>query len=221
MTVATKIQKLIALADSTTHPEEADTFMSKAHALMTEHGLNLLDLGKLSEDPVAVDKDAYDHAASYSFMPKLASAAAKYYGVDWARFKQGNRMLYSVAGRESARMTFMLMMPYLEREVKRVAREQFNEGHYSSRIQAATRVGNALALRIFDMARASHVKDAEGEGVNALVPVDLTEQALAEAFPRLKKGRAVKVGTDSVARNAVKNINLNAQTTGAATKRLT
>lgn len=219
--ISVKISKIIAKADSTTNPEEAETFMAKAQQLMMEHGLSLLDLGRLdSDDPVAVDKDAWSHSASYGFMTKVASAAARYYGVEWCRMRHGKDMVYSVAGRESARVTFMLMLPYLEREIKRVARIAFNEGHYSSRMQAATRCGNALALRIWSMAREEHVTKHRGEGLNALVPVDLVEQALAEAFPSMRKGRGGKVTVDAAARKAVEGISLHRQTGAAPASRM-
>ena len=219
-TIAQKIAKIIAKADSTTNPEEAETFMSKAHDLMIAHGLDLLDLGRLSEDPVGVDKDAAEVSASYPWLRLCAGQLAAYYGCRLVTSKSGGTVRLHVIGRQSARVTFLLMLPYVKREVLNLGRIAYNEGHYKSRMLAATRMGNALALRIAGMLPS--VAKHEGKGVNALVPVDVLESAMADAFPKLGGARKRRVTTDSVSSERVKGVNLNRQTEGQrlATKML-
>lgn len=213
--IAEKIRKLIAHADSTAHPEEADAFMGKAHALLEAHGLSMLDLGKLGDDPVAVDKHAFTHSAAYGFMGSVTSAMAKYYGCELAIFRMGKDKSYCVIGRESARVTLTLMVPFVHRQIMNLGREGFNKGMYANRMQAVTRIGNAVASRIWDMANAAEEATVGAgratTGVNALVPVDIIAAALAEAFPNIKEGRAVSLRTDSYSREQAEKVNLNSQ----------
>lgn len=225
--VADKIRKLIAVADGSSHPEEADAFMAKAHALMQAHGLSLLDLGRLGEDAVGLDKDAMQHSAAYGFMTKVASAMAKYYGCKIVLTREGRNESYSVAGRESARITFVLMVPFVHRQIMELGRVGFNAGKYANRMQAVTRIGNAVALRIWQMVRGQEAAAAKAKaeaeatgastaryattGVNALVPVDLLETAIAEAFPDLRKAKITSLKTDSYSKEAANKVNLNSQ----------
>lgn len=209
MSIHSKIAAIIAKADSTTHPEEAAAFMAKAQAMLEKHGISLLELGRMGEDPIGVDKDITGHSASYPWMVRVADALVKYYGCNFVRFKRGNRITYSVAGRESARITFTLMLPFVERQVKAWGRQAFNDGVYNSRMKAVTRIGNATAVRIWQLCR--ETPRAEGEGINALVPVDLIKQALQEAFPDSKQPRKTKVTVDHYATNKAQELNLNSQ----------
>ncbi|TQE99523.1 MAG: DUF2786 domain-containing protein, partial [Spiribacter salinus] len=144
-TMAQKIAKLMRKADSTTHPEEAEAFMSKAQELMIQHGLNLLDLGKLHEDPVDVQREAATSSSSYGWSCKVAGALAALYGCELVYHKHGNNFIYDIVGRESARVTFVMMLPFVLKQIKALARKGYKEGHYNSAMTAATRVGNATA----------------------------------------------------------------------------
>jgi len=57
--ISNKIAAMIAKAESSSHPEEADAFMSKVHELLEKHGLSLQDIGTINEDdPVGHTKEA-------------------------------------------------------------------------------------------------------------------------------------------------------------------
>ena len=112
--IAEKIQKLLAKANSSTHPEEAETFMAKAHALLEQHGLSLFDLGKLdSEDPIgrSQDKEMLRANSAASWRTMVAGQLAIYYGCKMVttNYRGDNFTYWTVFGRESARITFMLM----------------------------------------------------------------------------------------------------------------
>lgn len=217
--IADKIRKLIAHADSTSNQYEAEAFMAKVHDLLQAHGMSLLDVGKLTEDAVGVDVDTMSTSATYSWMTHVAGALARYYGCRAITIKRGNSVIWSVAGRESARVTFTLMVPYVQRCVQDLGLEAFRSGVYGSRLQSVARIGNALAFRINDMVRenqaATEASGVATTGVNALVPVDLIQQAVDELWPELRKGRAVKLATDKYARDAAAKVNLSAQVNGA------
>lgn len=228
--IAGIIRQLIAQADSTSHPEEAETFMAKANSLMTKYGLDLLDLGRLNnDDPLAAERDAFTTSASYPWARKIAAALARYYGCElvYYKIKSRNVFVYDLIGRESARVTFLLMFPYVKRQVAKLSAEAFNEGHYNSRMQAATHVGNATAVRIARMAAAAEAdrmaKPASaggGTGVNALVPVDAIAALMAEEFPDVKVAKPTSTKYDHVAQEKAKRVNVNRQATKASANRM-
>lgn len=227
MTIANKIAKIIAKADSTTNPEEADTFMAKAHAMMEAHGLSLLDLGRLdSEDPIGTSRDCASVSASYGCARAVATQLASYYGCElvYTAYKQENKFKFHVCGRESARITFQLMFPYVWRQVADLARKDFKAGNHKTRMSALNAVANALTLRIARLVaeqKDRRKEDLAGKGLNALVPVDLIEQELRNAFPRARVGRASKMRTNESARKAADKVSFNRQTNAApGTKRI-
>ena len=235
--IAEKIKKLIAHADGTSNQLEAEAFMSKVHDLLQAHGMTMLDLGTLGEDAVGVDVDAISTSATYCWMNSIASALGEYYGCKLVMMKgYKNDVLWTIAGRESARVTFTLMLPYVQRQVQALGLEAYRAGVYNSRLKSVSRIGNAVAFRIWAMNReaaaateaARKAAQADGRstaayattGVNALVPVDIIEAAIAAKFPNLRKGRATKLTTDNYARDAAKKVNLNSQVNRTNTKQI-
>lgn len=217
--IAQKIAKLIEKADSSTHPEEADTFMAKANELMRKHGLNLMELGRLSEDPVDAQRNAFTTSATYPWMRRVVSALAAYYGCRLVYYKSGNTIVYDVVGRESARITLILMVPFVQRQIQKLAKDAYNKGVYSTRMKAVTAIGNATCLRIWGMVERDPLP--KGTGVNALVPVDIIAQVLEEAFPRTRKARKTTITSpDGYAREAAKSVSVNRQATGGSAKLL-
>lgn len=49
-----RIRKLLAMADSTTFPAEADSFRAKAHKIMEQHGVTEAQVRPLQEAPQPV-----------------------------------------------------------------------------------------------------------------------------------------------------------------------
>lgn len=223
--IADKIRKIIAKADSTSNPEEAHTFMAKAQALLEAHGLSLLDIGRLdSDDPIGVDKNCAEVPGAYSSANTVANQLSIYYGcqlVQGAKRNGDNKKVttFSVAGRESARITFQLMFPYVWRQVMALAREGFNSGGYSNRMQALNYVANALSLRLHRLnaeAEATRAAQPVGSGLNQLVPVNLVLQALEEAFPTMKEGRARTAKTNAKSRELASKVSFNRQASAPA-----
>lgn len=215
--IADKIRKLIAHADSTSNQNEASAFMAKVHMLLQQHGMSLLDVGKLTEDAVGLDYRTIKTSATYGWLTHVAYALARYYGCKAlsVKLKEENKVLWSVAGRESARITFTLMLPYVQRCVQDLGLEAYRSGVYGSRLQSVARIGNALAIRIDEMVlqnkRTDEAAGVATEGVNALVPVDLIDAVIAEMWPKLKTARAVTLTVDSYAHKAAKKVNLSSQ----------
>jgi hypothetical protein len=212
MSIASKITAIIAKAEGSTHPEEAQAFMAKAQQLMQSHGLDLLDLGKLSDDPIGVDINAVKNFQSDNWQTGLAAAAAHYYGCRTVVSHRGCTYFHSVGGRESARITFTLMFGYFTRSVSKLATEAVKAGEYKTPSIARTAIGKALTVRITQALRSARA--VEGTGINALVPVDLVDLALQEAFPRMREGKARKISYSSAAMSHASKIGLNLQTAG-------
>lgn len=218
-TIAQKINKILEKAQSTDQAGEAEVLMEKVHAMLEQHGLDLLDLGTLdADDPVGVDKSVATFWASASFTGMLASCAARYYGCETIVSRQGNKRWISVAGRESARVTFRLMFPFILEQVQKEASELVKQRKASSRSRAMTAVGNALAYRLSSLT--VEKKDQSTETGKALIPVDMIDLAMSDAFPDLRRLKPRAVKTTAAAVTAAEGISLHRQATGKGTLRL-
>lgn len=211
MSIADKISKIIAKADSTTSPAEAAAFMEKAHKMMREHGLNLLDLGKLAEDPLEMQRDAVTTDARQTWARLVAAKLARYYGCDFVWYKRGNHIFYDVAGRESARVTFIMMLPFVCKQVRSIGNAAHRRGEYKSAGEAHRKVGQALAMRIHCMT--PEKDEHRGSGLNALVPVDLIQGMIDDEGA--EEARPMNVSYDHNARELAKEVSINVQTTAA------
>lgn len=216
--IADKIRKLIAKADSTTHPEEAATFMEKAQSLMLAHGLSLLDLGRLdAEDPVGTDRDGVVTKVSYDWARKVVFEAGFYFGVTAVEFKRSGGYHYSLVGRESARVTAALMIPFIVRQLSQAAGKGVKDGVFPNRRVAHKQLSSALVIRLSnERSRA----DTSGRGMNALVPVDMVALEVEAQFPTAKKLKSARLETSRAAMEIAKGIRLNMQASATAAKRL-
>jgi hypothetical protein len=224
--IAEKIARIIAHADSTTHPEEAEVFMAKAHALMEAHGISLLDLGRLDQDdPVGKTQgDQLRNNSSAKWRFNLATQVANYYGCRLVGQNRGTFRYWIVFGRESGRITFELMWPFIDRQVLATARDLTRQGHYPTTKHAHKAVGDALTRRVWKLNMEKQAKpktSAQKATSNALVPVDTIQRVIDETFPNVKKGRSTKMRDDAVARKAAEGISLNHQVKHTARKQLT
>lgn len=219
--IAEKIQKLLAKADSSTHPEEAEAFMTKAQQLLKDHGLSLLDIGRLDkDDPVGKlqDHDRLYANSNASWRTIVANELAQYYGcrlVTNRIWRDGNTY-WTIFGRESARVTFSLMWPFVDRQILAAGRQGYREGHYKSTKQAHAAVGRAMAVRLVRLNRERIKAEPQGTGVNALVPVDLIQQLMEETYPSLRVGKQKSLKYDAEAAKLAAGISLYQQTKAAA-----
>ena len=220
--IARKIAAIISKADSTTHPEEAAAFMAKAHRMLEQHGIDLMDLGRLNEgDPVGVDLEAGKVARSYPWALPLMHQLGRYYGVQTVYTQiYGSDTVIACAGRLSARTTFQLMWPYVLRQVQNLARIAYNEGHYKNRMKAAAAVADAMTYRLAGLVRERQPARGSVATQNALVPVDEIKHAMEEAFPNLRKSRARKLTADRRAHELAGQISLDSQVGGRGQRRI-
>ena len=213
--IADKITKMIAKAESSTHAEEADAFMSKVHKMMEDYGLSLLDLGRLnSDDPVSVDREAYTILKSgNSWAREVLCALSEYYGCEHCYFVGHKEVRFCLAGRKSAQVTFKLMAGFILRQVRKMANDAAKRGLFESPSKGRTSIGNALALRVSRLAYEMRAKDsASASSVNALVPVDMNKAALKEAYENIRIVKARDVKMDLMGHLLASEVSLNLQT---------
>ena len=184
--VIERIRKVIAKAEGTDNPDEAEMLMAKAHALLTEYNIDLVELEtQYSDDPVDVNRDAVSHLKNDSWVGPLFTALSRYYGaVPIGERRTKNKTYYHLAGRESARVTVSLMFPFVKSQVRKFAKELVKEqpDEFRNERIAARRVANALTFRIRRLVVESKKKDKirVESGKNALVPVDTINQVIKE-----------------------------------------
>jgi len=220
---AKKLQAMLAKAASTPSAEEADTIMQMVNEMMRKHGISLLDLQThLSDDPVGIADPELHYWAADKWKRPLLSALSFLYGVRVYYTASGNKTTLLINGRESCRVTFTLMAPYLIKTVQRVAAKAFREGRYSSLSKANRDVGAALANRVW---RLYHEQKAAAgpravAGLNALVPVDVIETVEFDAFggPVEVARNGKRKGTTKYAKLLAEEISLAAQVGEVMTK---
>lgn len=213
-----KIRKIIAKADGTTHPSEAETFMAKAHAMLEAHNLSLLDLADATAadaDEIGTTDDLVTVLKSSYWAKALTFSLAQYFGCRAVLLTRGNHLAFCVTGRESARVTFELMHPYIMRQVRAQGRELSKTGKASSPSAGARAVGNALTDRVnFLIWEERKKEEARVEsGCRALVPVDAVKAAEAERFPELRTVKSRPKTTTAAARDAADRVSLSHQMT--------
>lgn len=222
-----RINRIIALANSTTHPEEAETFMAKVHEMLEQYGLTLLEVGRLDEeDPIEhlEDRQTLRANGQAKWRTMVANQLAIYYGCQLVKTKyRGDNFEYwTVFGRRSALTTFNLMYPYVDRQILAVAREEVRKGHFANNKQAHSKVGIAMVFRLQrlnqEKAEAS-TRDAATS--NTLVPVDQIRLAMENFFGKLSEGKVRTLNVDRHAAAAAEGISLALQTTGGKAKQLT
>jgi hypothetical protein len=212
--ISAKIRAIIAKADSTSNAFESSTFMEKAQKMMEEHGLSLLDLGSLdSDDPVGVDVDFYQSFKTTPYWETLATHLAYFFGCKLVvSHKSNGNKYHSIAGRESARVTYTLMWPFVMRQIKTMATADYKSGKFAHPKTAYRDLSIALALRLQTMTLAKQASGNDTRGINALVPVDLIDLALQERFPNLTPSKTKKVSLDEHAIKRTEGVSLFTQT---------
>ena len=220
--------------------------MAKVQSMLDEHNIELLDIEAEgnSDDPINVSRRAAYCWKSDSWKRPVAMVLAEFYGCQMIWHVRGNKILFSVVGRESARITWELMLPFIYKQVKQLAKEEREEdiafvdrltkGQWSRKeierdssikgLGAYERsVGNGLYYRIGAMVaeRSAEERERVGKGERALVPVDLVDAAVEEHFPNVK-ATATRAKLDTMGHEAAEKVSLHRQTGGKDdVKRLT
>lgn len=218
-----KIAALLAKAESTTNEFEAAAFMAKVNELLEKHQLEMHEVRSAREnasDPMGKETGTTNLYASMLWARDLGGALARYYGCRFVYWKRGNHFTYQIVGRESARITFELMFPFIITQVKLQAKHLDGAtGNARSRSILERQVGQALMIRVELLAHANakHRVVLTGRG---LIPVDDLDAAMDQFFPKVKIAKEKTIELDPAAMTAAEKIGLHHQATGKHTKLL-
>lgn len=213
--IITKIKALLAKAASTTNANEAAAFAAKANELMEKYQIDV-DAIRNGDDPVGRDR-SYE-GKSGGWRQSLAGATGRYYGCRAVRttLPDGTHTL-EIFGRESARVTAMLMFPYFQKTVLAMSREMAKLTGMNKQA-CSKQIGLELAVRLRELAPKMEADDLNPEvkGKNALIRLDEVNQAVEAAFPKLRKARRSSFTTTNMARDYANSISLAGQVNGAS-----
>lgn len=183
-----KIAKLLAKAEGTSNDYEAAAFMGKVNALMEEYQLSMHEIRAAGADPDPLGKNngEFNVYASFSgWGRQVISQLAKYYGAEvlWNN-KRGNHYPYEVYGRDSARVTTELMIPYVISQVRRQA-AQYSKDNGVTLSVAQKNVGYALTQRILKLLPEVEAKRSELSGKD-LIPVSDVNSYMLSCVPDMR-----------------------------------
>ncbi|QWY83387.1 protein of unknown function DUF2786 [Rhizobium phage RHph_X3_2] len=212
-----KIAALLAKAEGTDNEFEAATFMAKVNELLEKHQVEMHEVRAMGDnDPLSHMTGEFKCYASMSWIKLLAHNLAMYYGCSTIWTKHRNHFSYIVVGRQSARETFELMLPFVVTQLRRAATKLTAE-HNVTLAVAQRQVAHALTLRVhaLNVANEKVRSDLVGKG---LIPVTDVQAYMDETFSNLRAGKARKVSTSTAAREHADKISLSVQATGKHVK---
>lgn len=222
--IRAKIAALLAKAEGTDNPFEAETFMAKVNELLEEHQIEMHEIrasmaSGSDNDPMGREKGQTNLYASIKWARDVAGALARYYGCRFVYWKKRNHFIYEIIGRESARTTFELMLPFVIGQVKQQAKKTWIIHPVQTLSVWEREVGQALVVRLWQLIPKADEHRAE-LGSKALVPVDDLQSYMDELFPKLKIGRELKLDYTVEARDAANRVSINVQATGRGKTKL-
>lgn len=220
--IKAKIAALLAKANGTDNEHEAAAFAGKAQAMLEEYQLSLYDLGE--DDPMGHEKVFSGTPSSPTWKTHLVTQIARLYGCDTIKDGTGfNKWDLKLHGRESARITAQLMIPFIFEQCRAAGRDLAAKGHAGSAEQLTRRVANALASRIYQMCLEADKNREEVAGkasAHALVVVNELRAYIEDLYPNLRKGISRTKRTTAAAKEAANNISLSRQMGGNGNLRI-
>jgi hypothetical protein len=217
--IKTKIAALLNKAEKTDNAFEAETFMNKVNELLEKYQIEMTEIRNMrpagDTDPMGHQQGETNIYASMLWARTLAGTVARYYGCKFIYWKRGNHYKYEVVGRESARVTFELMLPFIISQVKQQAKTL---RHLTASV-AQREVGQALLVRIARMIPVAEQRRSELTK-NALIPVNDLEGYMAIHNPNVKTGKVTTLRFGRSAEEAASRISLHHQATAANVKRI-
>lgn len=209
-----RIRGLLAMAESTNYPDEAETFTAKAQALMAEWGVDHAMLA--ADDPAAnkVGDRVVPVVAPYAMgKTSLLFAICKALGVGAVRRtgswggKNGNQNMHLfglASDLERAEMLFTSLLLQAPRLIRQAQEEDWGAYAFNPRTWTrdwqegyARRIGDRLKAAE-SVARQEAPSATPGGVSQALVFVrrdELVAEAVAKAYPKLRTGAARRVGS--------------------------
>lgn len=213
-----KIAAIIAMAESTNNPHEADAFMNKAEKLLEKYQLSRWELGTKG-DEMGKTSHWTTNKNPVTWKKYLINAVARYYGAS-ALMEYGvdGSVSFSFVGRESSRQTAEIMYPFIMKQVKALGAELAVKEPAMNAKQHTRRIAHALSGRITKLIdeAAETKKGLAGERALTLTSeIDAYLESLGTT-----KTRGGKIGTTNSAKAAAEKVSLNKQANAANTAAL-
>lgn len=230
--IKAKIAALLAKANGTDNENEAAVFAAKAHEMLEQYQLNLFDLGEA--DPMGKEGIHKGNGSTPTWKGHLINQLANYYGckIIRNRFHDGSWEM-NLHGRESARITVQLMVPFIFDQCRAEAKRLKKEGHDGTVEHITRLIANALTNRVFRLAEEQKAETARAAGDmedasvrartarNALVIVKELDAYIESLYSSLKQGKGRAKMSSASAREAAERVSLNRQmSNGAGTLRI-
>jgi hypothetical protein len=216
-----QIAALLAKAEGTDNEFEAATFMAKVNELLEKYQIEMHEVRQAGEDndPLGREEGTTNLYASMGWARDVAGSLARYYGARMIFRKVGNHYRYTVLGRESARMTFELMLPFVISQVRIEAKRLLERRNEGTRSTWERQIGHALWVRIHALLPKAEERRAELTA-NALVPISDVDALVEQEFSNLKKGKDRKIKFSGDAVDAANKVSLHHQATGTGRTKL-
>jgi hypothetical protein len=215
--IKTKISALLAKAEGTDNEFEAATFMAKVNELMERYQIERHELGD-ETDAMGHQRGDFNFYASMTWAKLLIGQVARFYGTNLVTWKLGNHFKYDVIGRESARVTTELMIPFIVTQVRQKAGMMARDTG-KTRAICEREIGQALALRLHNEVQKDAARRAE-HAKNALIPVNENESYMKATYSDLKTAKAKTIRTSATARDHADKISIRHQAPNAAGTKL-
>lgn len=215
--IKAKITALLAKAEGTDNAFEAATFMAKVNELLEKHQIELYELGE-DGDQMGHQRGEFNMYASMTWGKSLANQIAIFYGASTVWWKEKNHLRYDIIGRESARITAELMMPFIISQVRQRA-GMMSKQTGKTRAICEREVASALTLRIHSEIKKDESRRAEHQS-NMLVPVGEIDAYKADTYGKLKTGNAKVLKYTATAREHADSIAIRRQAPNAAGTKL-
>lgn len=211
------IRALLARAKSSEFENEKLTCLKQVERLLAKHAMSLDEVGADPES-VIMDKAFATSYRSRSWTKHLLSALARYYGCQLMTTRNGSKLIYTVAGRDSAVETLRLMWPFVLEQVKGAAYGLRDEdgGTLDSHMRM---IANALSVRVSGLTKDKPARKRAYPTAFALTPVDEIEALWEKHFAGFKMSKPVTLGTRAAAKAAAGRISINRQTKSDSARR--
>lgn len=186
-----RIQKLLDRAEGTTFEAEAEACLRKAQQIMSSEGISAADIASKSKDDelgtLGENKLNNGEAKSYFNWKKILLNSLSYFFDCKLIFSSvgSRKVVYTVIGRESNRITFEVMYNWIHDKTMKEARERYGSDT-AARNSYCLGVANGISDKIYEMKRKTPATDAWG-----IVPIDEVRSYIKEHYKNLTKGKAI------------------------------
>jgi len=130
-----KIQKLFALAGNNPNKAEAEVALNKAHELLEENNISMLEIERSTGKADNSRSDEKHSGALYKWQQAIWEGTAKMNFCRYFRLRgmtKGSKYEHRIVGRPSNATATQMMAEYLQGAIERYAREYAKDNDYAS-----------------------------------------------------------------------------------------